>query len=94
MALSIAAMIPAASGLLGPVSGAILQEFIDIVAIAVALTALLPDRVHTVDLPPEDLEATRRLHAEHEAMIPLIERVRRSPTLSMTPLPIRLRCAT
>jgi heavy metal translocating P-type ATPase len=76
MALSVAAMIPAASGLLSPTAGAILQEVIDVAAIAIALTALLPTRTHTVILPTADLAIARRLYAQHEAIRPLVERVR------------------
>uniref|UniRef100_UPI0018E59036 hemerythrin domain-containing protein n=1 Tax=Glycomyces dulcitolivorans TaxID=2200759 RepID=UPI0018E59036 len=76
MALSVAAMVPAAAGVLAPVAGAVLQEGIDIAAIMTALTVLLPGRVHTVTLPPQDLDVVRGLHAEHEAVAPLVERIR------------------
>ncbi|SDD79538.1 heavy metal translocating P-type ATPase [Glycomyces harbinensis] len=76
MALSLAAMAPAAAGMLAPAAGAILQEAIDVAAIALALTALLPGRVHTVAMPPADLAVVRRLHAEHTAVAPLVERIR------------------
>lgn len=76
MALSLAAMVPAAAGLLTPVAGAILQEVIDVLAIAMALTVLLPGRVHTVTLPPEDLAVVRRLYAEHASLAPLVEEIR------------------
>jgi hypothetical protein len=76
MALSVAAMIPAATGLLSPTAGAILQEVIDVVAIAIALTALLPTRTHTVTLPTADLAVARALYAQHTAVRPLVEQVR------------------
>jgi hypothetical protein len=76
MGLSLAAMIPAAAGLLSPTAGAILQEAIDVAAIALALTALLPGRTHTVVLPAADLATARRLYAEHNSVRPLVEQVR------------------
>ncbi|MFC5007145.1 heavy metal translocating P-type ATPase [Dactylosporangium cerinum] len=76
MALSLAAMVPAAAGLLTPVAGAILQEAIDVAAIGLALTALLPGRTHTVTLPAADLAAARRLYAQHTAIRPLVEQIR------------------
>ncbi len=76
MALSVAAMIPAAAGLLSPTAGAILQEVIDVAAISMALTALLPGRRHTVVLPAADLATAQRLYAQHNAVRPLVEQVR------------------
>jgi hypothetical protein len=76
MALSVAAMIPAATGLLSPTAGAILQEIIDVAAIAIALTALLPTRTHTITLPTADLAIARELYAQHASIRPLVERVR------------------
>ncbi|MGI5242314.1 heavy metal translocating P-type ATPase [Dactylosporangium sp. CA-139066] len=76
MALSLAAMVPAAAGLLTPVAGAILQEVIDVAAIGLALTVLLPGRMHTVTLPAADLEAARQLYAQHAAIRPLVEQIR------------------
>jgi heavy metal translocating P-type ATPase len=76
MALSLAAMIPAAVGLLTPTAGALLQEAIDVTAIALALTVLLPARSHTVALPVADLAVARRLYAQHTAVLPLVEQVR------------------
>jgi heavy metal translocating P-type ATPase len=74
--LSVAAMLPAAAGLLPPTAGALLQEGIDVAAIALALTALLPARAHTVTLRPADLSTAQRLYAQHNAIRPLVERVR------------------
>jgi heavy metal translocating P-type ATPase len=76
MALSAAAMALAAFGLLTPTLGAVLQEGIDVAAIAMALTVLLPGRTHTVVLPAADLAAARRLYVQHTALGPLIEQVR------------------
>ncbi len=76
MGLSLAAMAVAALGYLPPPAGALLQEAIDVLAIAIALRALLPGRRHTVVLPPADLATARRLYAEHQAVRPLVERVR------------------
>ncbi|MEV0267884.1 heavy metal translocating P-type ATPase [Hamadaea sp. NPDC050747] len=76
MGLSFAAMIPAAAGRLSPTAGAILQEIIDVAAIGIALTALLPTRTHTVRLPQADLAVATRLHAQHDAIRPLVEQIR------------------
>lgn len=76
MALSAAAMALAAVGLLTPTLGAILQEGIDVAAIAIALTVLLPGRIHTVVLSDADLATARRLYEQHTALSPLIEQVR------------------
>lgn len=76
MLLSLAAMVPAAAGLLSPTSGAILQEAIDVAAMAIALTALLPTRTYSVTLPQADLATARELYAQHAAIRPLVEEVR------------------
>jgi heavy metal translocating P-type ATPase len=76
MGLSAAAMIVAAAGYLPPVAGALLQEGIDVAAIAIALTALLPGPSHTVTLTPTDVATARRLHAEHRDVLSLVEQVR------------------
>jgi heavy metal translocating P-type ATPase len=76
MSLSAAAMALAAAGLLTPTFGAILQEGIDVAAIFMALTVLLPGRTHTVVLSAADLAAARRLYEQHTALAPLIEQVR------------------
>ncbi len=76
MGLSLLAMLVAAFGYLPPPAGALLQEGIDVLAIAIALRALLPGRTHTVTLPTADLATARRLYAEHQAVRPLVERVR------------------
>jgi soluble P-type ATPase len=76
MGLTAVAMLAAAAGLLPPVAGALVQEGIDLGAIAIALTALIPGRAHTVTLRPEDVATAQRLFAEHREMRPLVERVR------------------
>jgi heavy metal translocating P-type ATPase len=76
MGLSLAAMVPAAAGLLSPTAGALLQEAIDVAAIALALTVLLPARAHTVTLPGADLATAQRLYAQHTAIRPIVEQVR------------------
>jgi soluble P-type ATPase len=76
MGLSLAAMAAAAAGALPPAAGALLQELIDVAAIAIALTALLPGRRHTVAMAPADLATARRLYAEHRAVRPVVEQIR------------------
>jgi heavy metal translocating P-type ATPase len=76
MGLSLAAMAVAAAGRLPPAGGALLQELIDVAAIAIALTALLPARVHTVTMAPADVATARRLYAQHRAVRPIVEQVR------------------
>jgi heavy metal translocating P-type ATPase len=75
MALSLVAMGVAAVGLLPPAAGAALQEGIDLVAIALALRAVLPGRMHTVTLPAADVQLGHRLRAEHEATFAVVEEV-------------------
>jgi iron-sulfur cluster repair protein YtfE (RIC family) len=76
MGLSALAMIVAAAGYLPPAAGALLQEGIDLAAIAIALTALLPAPSHTVAMKPADIATAQRLYAEHREVRPLVERVR------------------
>jgi heavy metal translocating P-type ATPase len=76
MGMSLLAMVAAALGQLPPAAGAVLQEAIDVAAIGIALTALLPARAHTVRMPPADVDTARRLHTEHHAIRPLVEQVR------------------
>ncbi|WP_024288305.1 heavy metal translocating P-type ATPase [Cellulomonas sp. KRMCY2] len=76
MSLSLVAMGFAAVGLLPPAAGAVLQEVIDVLAIAIALRAVLPGRVHTLTLPAEDIAMAHRLRVEHDAVLPVVERVR------------------
>ncbi|GIF45319.1 heavy metal translocating P-type ATPase [Actinoplanes xinjiangensis] len=76
MGLSSVAMLVAAAGHLPPVAGAMLQEGIDVAAIAIALTALIPGRAHTVRLPSGDVTTLLRLYTEHQQVRPLVEQVR------------------
>jgi heavy metal translocating P-type ATPase len=76
MGMSLAAMLAAAVGWLPPAPGALLQELIDVAAIAIALTALLPARVHTVAMAPADVATAQRLYAQHSAVRPVVEQVR------------------
>jgi heavy metal translocating P-type ATPase len=76
MGLSLVAMGAAAAGWLAPAVGAVLQEGIDVLAIAVALRAVLPGRVHTVSMSAADVDLARRLRAEHDAVLPDVEHVR------------------
>ena len=76
MGLAAVAMLAAALGYLPPATGALLQEGIDVAAIVIALRAVLPGRTHTVVLPAADLATARRLYAEHQAVGPLVERIR------------------
>ena len=56
--------------------GALLQEGIDVLAIGIALRAVVPGTVHTVAMPPEDVALARRLRADHDAVLPAVERIR------------------
>jgi heavy metal translocating P-type ATPase len=76
MGLSLAAMGVAACGYLPPAAGAVLQEGIDVLAIAIALRAVLPGRRHTSSLPTADLERAITLRAEHDAVQPVVEQIR------------------
>ncbi len=76
MGTSMVAMAVAAIGLLAPAAGAIVQELIDVAAIGIALIAVLPGRSHTPRMAPEDVAIARRLRAEHDAVKPVVERIR------------------
>ncbi len=76
MGLSLVAMGVAAVGLLPPAAGAITQEVIDVLAIAVALRAVLPGATHSVVMAPADVETAQRLRAEHDAVLPVVEQIR------------------
>ncbi len=81
MGLSLVAMAVASLGWLAPAVGAVLQEGIDVLAIAIALRAVLPGRVHSISMSPADVALAHRLRAEHDAVLPDVEQVRaRSPT--------------
>jgi len=76
MWLSLLAMVLAAVGLLPPAAGALLQEAIDVLAIAIALRAVLPGRIHTIAMPDEDIALARELRTEHDAVLPVIDQIR------------------
>lgn len=76
MGASLAAMAVAAGGYLAPAAGALLQEVIDVLAIGIALTAVLPGRTHTVTMPVADLTAAQQLQAEHDAVLPVVAQIR------------------
>jgi iron-sulfur cluster repair protein YtfE (RIC family) len=90
MGLSAIGMLAAAAGHLPPTAGALLQEGIDVAAIAIALTALLPAPTHTVTMAPADLRVARRLYAQHRDIRPLVEQVRAvADTLTEVPYDLR-----
>jgi soluble P-type ATPase len=78
MGLSLVAMALAAFGLLPPAVGAVVQEVIDVMAIGIALRGVLPSKVHTVAMAPADVATALQLRAEHDAVLPLIEKIRSS----------------
>lgn len=74
MGLSLAAMGFAAVGLLPPLAGAVIQEFIDVAAIANALRALrVPSAGASGALPPD---AAAQLKLEHAQLEPVIDQIR------------------
>ncbi|SDE44303.1 heavy metal translocating P-type ATPase [Paraburkholderia lycopersici] len=92
MGLSLAAMGFAAIGALPPLAGAVLQEFIDIAAIANALRALrLPSTGPRSILSHDDADQFKREHAQLE---PVIEQIRQladeMPGLPATAVKFRL----
>ena len=76
MGLSLVAMVAAAAGLLAPAAGAVLQEGIDVLAIAIALRAVLPGRLHTIAMSAEDVATAHELRAEHDLTLATVERIR------------------
>jgi iron-sulfur cluster repair protein YtfE (RIC family) len=76
MGLSGIAMAVAAAGLLAPAAGAIAQELIDVLAIAVALTALRPPPRVIPRVTDESAAVVRRHLAEHRTVAQTVERVR------------------
>jgi len=76
MALSLAAMVAAAVGLLPPAAGAVLQEVIDVLAMGIALRAVLPGAVHTIAMTPSDVATAHVLRTEHDAMHAVVEQIR------------------
>ncbi len=76
MGLSIVAMGAAAAGLLAPAAGAVLQEAIDVLAIAIALRVLLPGRMHTVRMSDADVATAQRLREGHVVALAAVESIR------------------
>ncbi|MEM5312397.1 heavy metal translocating P-type ATPase [Paraburkholderia sp. JHI869] len=73
MGLSLVAMGFAAIGVFPPLAGAVLQEFIDVVAIANALRALRDPAGSGGSLPPD---SAAELTREHTQLEPVIEQIR------------------
>lgn len=74
MSLSLVAMVVAALGYLPPLAGAMLQEVVDVLAIANALRALRPTEDEATRLlASTDVE---RLKAEHAELEPIMSRIR------------------
>jgi heavy metal translocating P-type ATPase len=76
MGLSLVAMVVAALGMLPPAAGAIAQEFIDLLAIGIALLAVLPGRPASPPLPAADVATATALRGEHDAAKPVVEQIR------------------
>lgn len=76
MGLSLVAMLVAALGWLPPAVGALLQEGIDLLAIGLALRTLLPVRLHTLPLSPQESVVARELQVDHEAALVVMEQIR------------------
>jgi heavy metal translocating P-type ATPase len=74
MTLSLAAMMAAMAGWLGPVAAAIVQEVIDVAVILNALRALSPARAHLRRTMPTALG--RDLHARHVLLAAELDRLR------------------
>ncbi len=87
MGLAAVAMVAAAFGVLPPLAGAIVQEVIDVLAIANALRALRAGREHLPRLEGDDADLGRRFQAEHATLArglrelrPLADDLGRVPT--------------
>jgi heavy metal translocating P-type ATPase len=76
MGLSGVAMVLAAAGYLPPTVGALSQEVIDVIAILVALTALLPPPRLLPTVSSTDTELVRGHLSDHVAVSHMVERVR------------------
>ncbi|MBM9507950.1 heavy metal translocating P-type ATPase [Actinacidiphila acididurans] len=76
MAMSLAAMVAAAFGLLPPAVGALLQEAIDVAVILNALRALRLDRAAEVTVEPATEQLIQRFAAEHDDLREVVEAVR------------------
>jgi len=75
MALSMVAMVVAAFGLLPPVSGAILQEVIDVAAITNALR-VLNRRGRTIQASEAEIALSARFRQEHGTLLAWLDRLR------------------
>ncbi len=87
MALSLVAMLVAALGYLPPAAGAVLQEGIDLLAIAIALRAMVPSKLHTIRLSPEDEALGRRLRDDHDGTLAVVEEIRQTADALSTQQP-------
>ncbi|MDQ1247862.1 MAG: hypothetical protein QG597_2234, partial [Actinomycetota bacterium] len=76
MGLSAAAMLAAAFGLLPAAAGALLQEVIDVLAIANALRVRMFRPPTAAAMPPARMELLTRIAADHEATRPIVDRIR------------------
>lgn len=76
MGLSLVAIVVAALGWLPPAAGAVTQELIDVLAIALALRAVLPGRMSAVPMLASDVAIAQDLRAQHDAVLPTIEQIR------------------
>jgi heavy metal translocating P-type ATPase len=76
MALSLAAMVAAAFGLLPPAAGALLQEAIDVTVILNALRALRLAEAARPTVAPATAELIHRFAAEHDDLKEVVEAVR------------------
>lgn len=76
MGLSAAAMVVAAAGWLQPAAGAIAQEAIDVLAIAIALTALRPPPRVIPRFPEDSAMIVRRHLSDHVLVQRTVEHVR------------------
>jgi hypothetical protein len=75
MSLSLVAMVVASFGLLAPIAGALLQEGIDVIAIANALRAL-GGKTPTQTGPKISPSLTKRLREEHDELMPKLDSIR------------------
>ncbi len=76
MAMSLAAMVAAAVGLLPPAVGALLQEAIDVTVILNALRALRLGRTARATIDPATERLIQRFAAEHDDLREVVEAVR------------------
>ncbi|KOU36265.1 ATPase P [Streptomyces sp. WM6378] len=81
MAMSLAAMVVAAFGLLAPAAGALLQEGIDVLVILNALRALGGGRVAGPVLEPGAEHLIERFAAEHDDLREVLELIRNAADL-------------